>query len=279
MMNCEKHLNKTLTNILILSALLSITACSEQKQKDDYIARVNESYLTREDFASLVDTSKLNSFQKEQIIKNWIYNELLFQEAVRDGIVEDDDFKKILKNSERQLANAMFLKDLSDSEEIDFSDQDLIEYYDNNKNYFRASTNSYLINRVYFKDEDRAIRFRELALATDWDKSIDLITEDSSLHRYERFKLIEETEIYPLQLSRIIADLNTKEISIVITEKPGYYSIVQILEKYPKETILPFESTKDLVKKRFIAEKKTEIIENYLKELYSKNEIEIKNEN
>jgi hypothetical protein len=278
-MNCEKHLNKALTNILLLSALLSITACSKQKQKDDYIARVNESYLTREEFASLVDTSKLNSFQKEQIIKNWIYNELLFQEAVRDGIVKNDDFKKILKNSERQLANAMFLKDLSDSEEIDFSDQDLIEYYENNNNYFRASTNSYLINRAYFKDEDRAIRFRELALATDWDKSIDLFIEDSSFHRYEKLKLIEEIQIYPLQLSRIIGDLNTKEISIVITEKPGYYSIVQILEKYTKETILPFESTKDLVTKRFIAEKKTEIIENYLKELYSKNEIEIKNEN
>ena len=279
MMNCEKHLNKTLTNILILSALLSITACSEQQRKDDYIARVNESYLTREEFASLVDTSKLNSFQKEQIIKNWIYNELLFQEAVKDGIVGNEDFNRIVKNSERQLAAAMLLKDFSDSEELDFSDQDLIEYYENNKSYFLANSNSYLINRAYFKDEDRAIRFREFVLANDWDKSVELFIEDSSLHRCETSKLIEESNIYPLQLARIISDLYPNEISIVITEKPGYYSVIQLLNKYPKETILPFESTKELVARRFVDEKKNEIIENYLIELYSQNEIEIKNEN
>jgi len=57
MMNCEKHLNKTLTKILFLLGVLVFTACSEEQKKDDFIARVNDSYLYREDFASLVDTS------------------------------------------------------------------------------------------------------------------------------------------------------------------------------------------------------------------------------
>ena len=65
--------------------------------------------------------------------------------------------------------------------------------------------------------------------------------------------------IYPVQLSRIIKDFYPEEISIVITEKPGYYSIVQLLNKLVKESVPPFELIKSKVEKRFIAEKKKEI--------------------
>ena len=78
-MNCEKHLHKALTNLVFLFGALAFAACSKEEKKDDFVARVNETYLTREDFASLVDTSSLNTAQKEQLIKNWIYQEILFQ--------------------------------------------------------------------------------------------------------------------------------------------------------------------------------------------------------
>ena len=59
----------------------------------------------------------------------------------------------------------MFLKDFAASESVDYSDEDLQEYYLKNKNYFKLNTNSYLINRVYFTDENIAIKFRELCVA------------------------------------------------------------------------------------------------------------------
>ena len=90
MMNCEKHLIKTITNTILFCGLLVFTGCSKEIRKDDYLARVNESYLTREEFASLVDTSNLSLEQKDQIIKNWVYNEMLFQKAVEEGITERD---------------------------------------------------------------------------------------------------------------------------------------------------------------------------------------------
>jgi hypothetical protein len=88
--------------------------------------------------------------------------------------------------------------------------------------------------------------------------------------------LIEENNIYPVQLSRIIKDFYPEEISIVIAEKPGYYSIVQLLSKYGKQSVPPFEILKSKVENRFRAEKKKLLVEEYLKDLYSQNEIEIK---
>ena len=276
MMNCEKHINKIITNSVLFFGLIVFTGCSKETRKDDYLARVNESYLTREELASLVDTSKRNPEQKDQIIKNWVYNEMLFQTAVKKGITSNDNYKRIIKNSDRQLAAAMLLEDFATSKSVDFSEEDLHEYYLKNKNYFKPNNNSYLINRVYFSDENEAVKFRELAILNGWDNTVNMFLEDSAFHNGIKMQLVDENSIYPLQLSQIIKDIYPQEISIVITEKPGYYSLVQMLNSFSKDSILPFDVIKTVIQKRFVAEKKNQIIEDYLKELYSQNEIEIK---
>jgi hypothetical protein len=275
-MNCETHLNKTLTKILFLFGVLVFTACSEEQKKDDFVARVNESYLTREDFASLADTSALNSAQKEQLIKNWIYKEVLFQAAKKEGITNREDYLNILDKSSTELAAAMLIDDYVSKEKINYSDEDLITYYESNKNYFRLNTDSYLINKVTFNNEYNAIKFRSLALDSEWKKAVSAFVNDSSLIINTTSDLVEESNIYPVQLSRIIKEFYPEEISIVITNKPGYYSIVQLLNKLGKESVPPFDIVKIKVEKRFLAEKKKVLLEEYLKNLYSQNEIEIK---
>lgn len=276
MMNCEKHLKKILTNTVLFLGLIVCTGCSKESRKDDYLARVNESYLTREELASLVDTSKLNFEQKNQVIKNWVYYEMLFQKAKKEGVTAREDYKRILKISNRHLAASMLLEDFAASESLKYSDEELLEYYLNNKNYFKLNANSYLINKVFFTDENIAIKFRELALEKDWRYAVNIFAEDSSINKSINLQLVDENSIYPLQLSGIIKDLYPQEISIVITEKPGYYSLVQMLNSYSNNSVPPFNVIRTVIQKRFVAEKKNQIIEDYLKELYSQNEIEIK---
>ena len=276
MMNCEAHLNKTLTKILFLFGVLIFAACSKEQKKDDFVARVNDSYLTREDFASLADTANLNSAQKEQVIKNWIYQEVLFQAADKEGITNREDYLNIVNKSSNELAAAMLIDDYVSKEKINYSDEDLIKYYESNKNYFRLNTDAYLINKVTFNNEDNAIKFRSLALDSEWKKAVSAFVNDSSLIINTVSDLVEESNLYPVQLSRIIKDFYPEEISIVITNKPGYYSIVQLLNKLGKESVPPFELIKAKVEKRFIAKKKKALVEEYLKNLYSQNEIEIK---
>ena len=276
MMNCEKHLNKTLTKIFFLFGVLAIAACSKEQKKDDFVARVNESYLTREDFASLADTSNLNSAQKELLIKNWIYQQILFQEAAKEGITTQKEYLDIIQKSSYELAAAMLINKFESSEEINYSDEDLIEYYESNKAYFRLNSDAYQLNKVSFSNEDRAIKFRNLALDSDWKKALSVFVSDSSLTLNIEADFIAGNNIYPAQLSRILNDFYPDEISIVIAEKPGYYSIVQLLSKYGQQSIPPLEIIKSKVAERFIAEKKKLLVEEYLKTLYSQNEIEIK---
>ena len=170
----------------------------------------------------------------------------------------------------------MLLEENALMEDLGYSDEELYNYYLMNKNYFKFNTDSYLINRVYFTDENKAIKFRDLALQKDWDKAINVFFKDSSIQNSPASQLVDENNIYPLQLSRIIKDLYPQEISLVITEKPGYYSLVQMLHSFLKDSVPPFDVIKTIVQKRFVAEKKNKIIEDYLIALYSQNEIEIK---
>ncbi|MCK7523274.1 MAG: peptidylprolyl isomerase [Ignavibacteriales bacterium] len=210
------------------------------------------------------------------MIKNWIYQEVLFQAADKEGITNREDYLNIVNKSSNELAAAMLIDDYVSKEKINYSDEDLIKYYESNKNYFRLNTDAYLINKVTFNNEDNAIKFRSLALDSEWKKAVSAFVNDSSLIINTVSDLVEESNIYPVQLSRIIKDFYPEEISIVITNKPGYYSIVQLLNKLGKESVPPFELIKTKVEKRFIAEKKKALVEEYLKNLYSQNEIEIK---
>lgn len=279
MMNYKKRLRLKKTKIFFLLSVVAITSCSREPKKLDFIARVNDSYLTREEFASLVDTINLNPVDRDQVIKSWIYRELLYQKAIDEKIIDRDEYKDVLKTSSKQLAAAMLLNDFQSSEEVKFSDAELRDYYEKNKTYFQLNIDSYLINKVAFSAEDKAIKFRSLAIESDWTKAANFFNDDSSILINMSSELIQENNLYPFQLMKIAKDLYPQEISIVIAESSEYYSIVQMLGKFEKGTIPGFEVIKHKVERRYLAEKQKQLLDDYLKELYSKNDIEIKNEN
>lgn len=276
MMIFKKHLKLINKIYFIFFVLFLAVACTEEIKQKEYLARVNDSYFTREELASLVDTAKISKDQLNEIINDWIATEVLYLEANKNGITAEDEYKRLNKKSSRQLAAAMLINSFNSDQSLDITDDDLISYYEQNKNYFRATGNSYLVNKVFFNDKNTAIKFRSLAIENDWDKIVEVFISDSLLKGSLLRELVYTRDIYPLQLARIIQDLNTEEISIVITEKPGYYSVIKLVGRFSEGSILPLDVIKSEVKDRMINEEKSRLIEEYIKEIYSENEIEIR---
>ncbi len=71
-------------------------------------------------------------------------------------------------------------------------------------------------------------------------------------------------------------ELYPGEISIVITDSPDEYAVVQMLQKYNEGTIPPLDIIKESAIRRLIKKKKDELMKNYIKELYSDSQIEIR---
>ena len=277
MMSFIRHLKKSRIKSVVFLAVILLTGCEQKQQKTNYVARVNDSYLTAEELAAMVDTNSSNTFFRNEVIRNWINRELLYQQAMKEGILQEKKYKRILDKSEKELAGVLLLDKYGKNEKIIIEPRDLTKYYKKNLEDFKVEEDSYLLNIIHFSNENRAIEFRSLLLDSDWQKALNVFNNDSTIIGFSSNSLMRETDIYPVMLLRVVKRLYPLEISIVITERPGYYTVAQVLNKYAKNSVLPFDIVKSEIEKRYIAERKKVTVENYIKELYSDYEIEVIN--
>jgi hypothetical protein len=277
MMSLIRHLSRLKKISLMLIAASILTGCGKEQPKTEYVARVNDAYLTKKELASLIDTTMVNTLYKSEVLRNWINREILFQKAKKEGILLQDDYKGLIKNSGKELAGALLLDSYISSVTINFEQRDLINYFEANSNDFKLPDKTYLLNIIHFSDEDRAVEFRSLVIDSDWQKAMNVFYGDSAIISIESKLLLREQDVYSIKVLRVVKRLHPLEISIVISEREGYYTVVQVLEKYLKGSLPSFVLIKQDVERRFTAEKRKELMEKYMKDLYSKNEIEVIN--
>jgi len=266
---------KSVISFYFFAAVLFIS-CGREPAKKDYVAKVNDTYLTREELSGMIDTTSNNKFFKDEVIRNWINKELLYQEAERNGILDEDEFNSVINNSKKELAAALLLDEYYENEKIEYEPDDIEEFFGGHKDDFRLIYDSYLINKIIFNDEDKAVQYRYEAITNGWDNALSSFVNNPSIIKYQGNLFLHDYEIYPVTLLRIVQELFPNEISIVIHDKNDNFLLVELLKKFDKGTIPNFDVIKEKVEKRFILEKKEILIRNYIKELYSKNDIEIK---
>ena len=275
--NLKKHLKKKNNLFIILFTAVFISGCSKEPDRADYVARVNSSYLTQNELDAMTDTSKSkNNFYKSEIIRNWIDQELLYQQAVSEGIIDEDEFNRIIDESRKSLAGAILMKQVSEKYDFNYSQEDLNKFFEAHKNEFKLLQNAYVVNLVEFNNESDAIMFRSSAFENGWQKA----TEPGNnipFTKEELQILLMEDEIYPSELKNVLVELYPQEVSIIISPDSSTFMIAQLLDKYSAGTVPPFEFIKSKVEDGFVSFEKKKIINEYIKQLYADNDIEIKN--
>ena len=275
--NLKKHLKKqNKIFFLILFTAAGLIGCGKESHEKEYLARVNDTYFTHDDLNAIIDSGSGRNFYKNEIIRDWINKELLYQEAKSSGILDDKNFQNIKNQSNKELAVTFLINKIFNEEKLKIDPEVIKEYYDKNRDNFRLFHNAFLINLVQFKNEDKAIEFRNKAFGSGWENAERIFENDTSLIYKVNSHLVYEYELQPSGLVHLAGELLPNEISIVINDSLGNYYLLQVLKKYKEGSIPPYEIVSNLVRDRYIALKKDQFITNYIKELYSKNEIEVK---
>ncbi|MHB8579426.1 MAG: peptidylprolyl isomerase [Ignavibacteriaceae bacterium] len=272
-----KHLNKIKIIVLLLFSSIILFGCGKEKVKQDFVARVNNSFLTKEQLSSMLGSYADKNFYKEEVIRNWINRELLYQEAVKSGILKESTFDSLLENSKKELAISLFLANYYKKEKPTYDPKEVEDYYSKHQNEFVFFYNTYFLNIADFNDEDKAIKFRSLLFNVDWEKALNIFKDDSSIIKVQNEILLNDYQIQPISIQRIVSQLNPQEVSIVLNYQPGHYMVIQELQKFEKGVVPPYEVIKPEVEKRFVAEMKNDFLQSYIKDIYSNNDIEVKN--
>lgn len=274
-MNSLTHLRNNIFWFFI--AALILNGCGKNKPQTNYAARVNDAYLGKDELYEMTDTSRGSNYYASEYIRKWIHRELLYQEAVSEGITSSDKFNLLLDNAKKELAAALLLQTKFEEEQLVYEEKDLAAYFEQNKDNFKLPYNSYLYNVAYFNNEDKAILFRSTVIESDWAKTTNVFSGDSALIEIKSDLLAGEKDIHPSVLLRVVKELNPGEISIVMNNREGEYTLLQLINSYSEGNVPPFEIIKSEVEEKYKLEQKEKFMEEFLKELYSENDIEVKN--
>jgi hypothetical protein len=274
----KKHLRIKSGLIAVLIAAALLPGCGEEKTRKDFVARVNNTYLTKDELAAMIDTGSGRNYYKNEIVRNWINKELLYQEAEKEGILNDETFKRLLNSSKKELAAALLVQKYYEDQKVNLNSKEVENYFEDHINDFRLSSDSYLINLIEFSNEDKAVRFRNTVIESDWEKALNIFRGDTTVINSHSKEILAEYQIHPASLLRIITALEPKELSIVINYEHDKYAVIQEIDKFPRDSVPPFDAVKLEAGRRLAQEMKEQMINSYIQDLYSNNDIEVKNQ-
>lgn len=262
--------------IFFLFLLLASVSCSKQEKEPKEIARVGGTILNEEELSSALNDYQYRAKVREEFITNWIEQEVLYQKAVDEGITEDKEYNSIIERSKKELAAALLIKKVLDENIQEPALDDLKNFYEKYKEDFRLQDDTYSYNFVQFNNYEKAVQFRSILVASDWDKAINAFRSDVSLLNSTRREFIPGYKLQPVTLQKIMSVLFPNEASIVLETEPMKFTVVQLLEKINKDDVPSFEAAKEAVKERYSAFKNKEFIRQYIDQLIADHNIEIK---
>jgi hypothetical protein len=255
--------------------LFSMLGCSKQEKQETYVAKVDNSVLTEEQLNSALADDENKSKFRAEFINDWIETEVLFKEAEREGLLKEERFNSLLERSKKHLAASLFIEKVLEASKVEVSDEEINSYFESNKNDFKLIDGAYRINTISFSNFDKAVSFRLALMESDWKKTLNAYRTEKSILGSETSKLIYSYQIQPASLQRILTNLQPGEISIVIETEPMKFAVVQLIEKFDKDSVPQLEIVNDEVRTRLLMIKKKELIRNYIDKLITDHNMEI----
>jgi len=295
-MNKSRNIFKTLSfailGILIFLNFNSISILAdEETSTTETVPEVTETALPPETILASFDgqTITLGEFNqlweqvpedyklqldKSMVLDQMISEKLLIQEAKNMGLEEDEEvLEQIRKITEQILVQTLIEREILDKVKV--SNEEIAEYYEENKNDFIEKEQVHIGNILVETEEEAQDILEQLKAGGDFseiakEKSIGPSTaQGGDLGYLTKGTIVSEIE-------DVVFALEVGEISDVIKTEFGFH-ILKVLDKRP-EIIKPIEEVKEDIIQTLLPIKQKEAFENLLEELKSKTEIEINEE-
>lgn len=211
---------------------------------------------------------------KSMVLDQMISEKLLIQEAKNMGLEEDEEvLEQIRKITEQILVQTLIEREILDKVKV--SDEEIAEYYEENKNDFIEKEQVHIGNILVETEEEAQDILEQLKAGGDFseiakEKSIGpSAAQGGDLGYLTKGTIVSEIE-------DVVFALEVGKISDVIQTEFGFH-ILKLLDKKP-EIIKSIEEVKEDIIQILLPIKQKEAFENLLEELKSKTEIEINEE-
>lgn len=229
---------------LSLAALAA--GCRRTVPQEEVIARVNASVLTKQEFAESIPVGlgEISIAGKEDIVRQWVDGELLYQEAKRLGLHKDPKMARQIKENEKVLlANYLIQKEILDKQLVD--EAEARAYFDKHQEEFQTELR---ISQILVGSKAEADKIKEqLDQGADFQAVVRQSSRDSlsrarggDLGGYFR----RGSGSIPLEFEEAVFSLKVGEISKPIKLSDGY-RIIKVTERRPISEKVKFEDVRE----------------------------------
>lgn len=236
------------------TGLLLLAGCMEDTPTPDYVARVEDQYLFKEDLErimeNLVETGDPLEM-REQIVNQWLATELLYREALRRGLAEDPEVQRRLDESERSVLVNALVESFYRNNTAAPAAEEMRAYFEQHKEQLRLREPFVRIRYLRAATEEEARQARQALLnapAAERDSiwaawtaalatgpSAPDTLSDPRISAYDHYP---ESRLFGNQplLRQALANLNDERTAAII-ESDSAWHVLQMAQRIPTGSI------------------------------------------
>jgi parvulin-like peptidyl-prolyl isomerase len=265
--------------ILLVVSIISLQSCGEKDRKSrpqDALVCINQQCLTERDVQfQLQDTytDSLSFAEREEFVKEWIRSEILYQEALRQKLDEDERVSSLLRQKTKQVLVEQFIQQKL-KDKIKVTEEDANKHFRENQQMYVWEDDYVGLSHIFTKGMEAATRAQLLLKeGRKFEEVVKLISEDSRTKTQGGdLGLVRVGDLTP-EIAEHADKMRKGDISPLITTPYGY-EIIKVTERRRRGTPMQFEHAKEEILNDLTLQRKQKELEAMFKRAAERARIE-----
>jgi len=269
------------SSIFFVCCLVLFAGCGGKSGSQQPVARLDGQTLTLDEVIARLDTTRgMTQAQVAEYARRWVNDEVLYREAVRRGLDDDETIRKQLENTRRQLAiNALLQREVFTQQSLNCTAEEIAQYHASHLKEFTLSTNVALLSYALFRDRDAANTFRANVLrGTPWSQALRQILADPQQAAFVAGRVdsayYTAGTLLPVELWRVAAAATKPEPSFPVNTRDGFY-ILSLWKMSRQGQAADREYVEREIRERLAVERRRNAYNALVESLRSKHTVEL----
>ena len=248
--------------------------CNTNNSKD-VVAKVNNTSLTFEEVWNINNGEKnLSEQQVKETALNWVNEELLFQDALKKDLEDDEKTEKLIEESKKRiLINALIEKEINSFTEEMVEKKSVEDFYKKNAKEFSSPSDLLWISFVVVESKNIANELRATAIRNkNWENTKKFYSD--KILSQEDSVLFSESSLYLGDAWKVGKILNNGEVSFPIQIQNKFF-VFKRIGFFSQNRTLPVGAVEKEIRKRLAIERRNTLYSDLLKKLKQESKVSL----
>ena len=268
------------SSVVLLVFIVLVAGCGRGGGSQKPVARLDGQALTLGDVVARMDSSRgMTQAQVAEYARRWINDEILYREAVRRGLDNNEAARARLEEARRQIAiSALLQQEVYTDRSLESTPEEIVRYYTEHSKEFTLSGDVVLLSYALFRDRDAANAFRAAVLrGTAWNAALRQMLLDPQQASLVAARIdsmyFNQSTLLPMELWRVASAATKPEPSFPVSTNEGFY-ILCVWKTRHQGQIADQSYVEKEIRGRLAVERRRRIYAELLEKLRSSHTIE-----